>query len=218
MTRVALLVALLAALAGCSSDGRSGMPLFQSSRGEPVLVAGLRQYEEGQYNRAAMNLESALDLGLTEEESAKAHKHLAFIHCAQGREGPCRDEFRKALAIDPALELSPAESGHPVWGPIFRTTKLESNLFKLGLQQFDDGEYTASAKSLQTAIDRGLPDKERASAHKHLAFIHCVAKREQQCRDEFRKALAVDPTLTLEPAEAGHPIWGPVFRSLKASR
>ena len=50
-------------------------------------------------------------------------KHLAFINCSQGRTGPCRDDFRKALAIDPSLELSPAEAGHPTWGPIFRSLK-----------------------------------------------------------------------------------------------
>jgi hypothetical protein len=63
-----------------------------------------------------------------------------------------------------------------------------------------------------------VPDKQRANAHKHLAFIHCSWNQERECRDEFRKALAVDPTLELAPAEAGHPVWGPIFRSLKAGR
>jgi hypothetical protein len=35
----------------------------------------------------------------------------------------CREEFRKALTMDPSLELSPAEAGHPVWGPVFRSLK-----------------------------------------------------------------------------------------------
>ena len=61
-------------------------------------------------------------------------------------------------------------------------------------------------------------DKERADAHKYLAFIHCSSNRERQCRDEFRKALAVDPALELAPAERGHPVWGPIFRSLKWGR
>ena len=61
-----------------------------------------------------------------------------------------------------------------------------------------------------------MGDKQLASAHKHLAFIHCAANRQKLCRDEFRKALAADPTLELEPAEAGHPVWGPIFKSVKA--
>ena len=87
-----------------------------------------------------------------------------------------------------------------------------------GLRQYDAGEHGAAAKTLQQAIDRGLGDKDRAEAHKHLAFIHCSAGRERQCRDEFRKALAIDPALELAPAEAGHPVWGPIFRSLKAGK
>ncbi|MEP7330439.1 MAG: TssQ family T6SS-associated lipoprotein, partial [Betaproteobacteria bacterium] len=68
------------------------------------------------------------------------------------------------------------------------------------------------------ALRLGLttPD-EKASAHKHLAFINCVSKRPNGCRDEFRKAFAADPAFDLTPAEAGHPIWGPAFRSVKAA-
>jgi len=28
----------------------------------------------------------------------------------------------------------------------------------------------------------------------------------------------VDPPLDLAPAEAGHPVWGPIFRSLKSAK
>ena len=85
-----------------------------------------------------------------------------------------------------------------------------------GLKQYEDGEYAASLKNLQGAIDQGLADADRIVAHKHVAFIYCVSNRERQCRDEFRKALAIDPAMQLAPEEAGHPVWGPVFRSVKA--
>lgn len=88
-----------------------------------------------------------------------------------------------------------------------------------GIQQYDDGNYAESLKSLQSAVDLGLAGRSnRIKAHKHMAFIHCVAGRERQCREEFRKALEVDPQMELEPAEAGHPIWGPVFRAVKARK
>ena len=87
-----------------------------------------------------------------------------------------------------------------------------------GLRQYDDGAYADSAKSLNGALEQGLNDPERADAHKHLAFIHCASNRERSCREEFRKALAADPTLELTPAEVGHPTWGPVFKSVKAGR
>jgi len=55
-------------------------------------------------------------------------------------------------------------------------------------------------------------------AHKYLAFIHCAAGQVQQCRDEFRKVLEIDPSFDLRDDEAGHPTWGPVFRSMKARK
>jgi len=97
--------------------------LFQSRKGEPALAAGLKQYDEGEYAGSAKNLRAAINQGLSNKDLVSAYKHLAFINCASGRERQCRDEFRQALAIDPAMELAPAEAGHPVWGPIFRSLK-----------------------------------------------------------------------------------------------
>jgi Tfp pilus assembly protein PilF len=193
--------------------------LMEPSVGAAALRAGVRQYDEGAYAEAARYLQGAIDLGLNDAERERAHKYLAFIHCASRRERACREEFRKALTINPNFQLTAAEAGHPAWGPVFASLKASSaSPFKLALQQYEAGDYDESAKSFEGALREGLNEKERASAHKHLAFIHCAAQRERQCRDEFRKALAVDPALELEPAEAGHPVWGPVFRSVKAER
>jgi Tfp pilus assembly protein PilF len=192
-------------------------PIFRSMSASSALEGGLKQYEQGDYAESAKNLQTAIDVGLPEKERAGAHKHLAFIHCSANRERQCRDEFRKGLAADPGLDLTPAEAGHPAWGPIFLSVSGAAAL-SAALKQYEQGEYAESAKNLQGALDLGVPEKLRATAHKHLAFIHCSSSRERQCRDEFRKALAVDPALNLAPAEAGHPVWGPIFRSLKAGR
>jgi Tfp pilus assembly protein PilF len=202
MRRLTILL-LTAALSGCAA--------------QMTLSTGLRQYDAGEHGAAAKTLQQAIDRGLGDKDRAEAHKHLAFIHCSAGRERQCRDEFRKALAADPATQLDAAEAGHPVWGPIFRSMSGPS-AFSTGLKQYEEGEYAESAKNLQGAIDLGIPEKQRANAHKHLAFIHCASSRVGQCRDEFRKALAIDPALELAPAEAGHPVWGPIFRSLKAGK
>ena len=117
-------LALLALLAGCGTEpGRKIQDIFSTSKGQPALSAGLKQYEDGDYADAAKSLTSALEQGLNERERVNAHKHLAFIHCASSRERACRDEFRKALALDPAMQLAPAEAGHPLWGPVFRQMK-----------------------------------------------------------------------------------------------
>jgi Tfp pilus assembly protein PilF len=204
---------LLFMLAGCAQFDQ----LVQMTKAQVTLVRGLREFDAGDHNASAKTLASALELGLGDKDRATAHKHLAFIHCTAGREARCREEFRKALAADPKMRLDAAEAGHPVWGPIFRSMSGPGAL-STGLKQYEEGNYAESAKNLQGAIELGVEDKERANAHKHLAFIHCSSNRQQQCREEFRKALAIDPALELAPAEAGHPVWGPIFRSLKAGK
>ena len=214
MTLRALPVLLL--ITACSTQ--PWRDLMEPSVGASALNAGVRKYDEGSYADAARYLQGAIDLGLNDSEAVRAHKYLAFIHCASRRERACREEFRKALTINPAFQLSPAEAGHPAWGPVFVSVKAASpaSPFKLALQQYEAGEYDESAKNFEGALREGLGEKERANAHKHLAFIHCASQRERQCRDEFRKALEADPALELDAAEAGHPVWGPVFRSVKA--
>jgi len=211
--RPALILGLALLLPGCAQFDQ----LVQKTKAQTSLVKGLRQFDAGEHEASAKTLAEALELGLGNKDRAEAHKHLAFIHCTAGREARCREEFRKAIAANPKTRLDAAEAGHPVWGPIFRSLSGPGAL-SAGLKQYEEGEYAESAKNLQGAIELGIEAKERANAHKHLAFIHCSSNRQQQCREEFRKALAVDPALELAPAEAGHPVWGPIFRSLKPAR
>jgi Tfp pilus assembly protein PilF len=125
-------VAACALLAACdsapmkefTSDAKSAWgQLTGSSKGNAALATGLKQYDDGEFPQAAKNLQAALDQGLGNKDKVNAHKHLAFINCSENRMQRCRDEFRKALAIDPAMELGPAEAGHPGWGPVFRSVK-----------------------------------------------------------------------------------------------
>ena len=238
MARMILLAALVSALAGCATQQmRDLRAMFKPSKGYYALQLGMQQFEDAGYVDAARHLQLALDMGLTGVERAEAHKVLAFIHCASGREAACREEFQRAFASDPEFMLNDAERGHPVWGPVFASVKAGGGARKAaaepaeakvapnaepglqaGLRLYENGAYAESAKSLQAAIDQGLATADRARAHKYLAFIHCASSREQLCRDEFRKALADDPALDLAPAEAGHPIWGPIFRAVKAGR
>jgi Tfp pilus assembly protein PilF len=128
MRRITVLLAAVLALAGCESAPMKEIrqtfsDAFGSSKGEEDLTAGLRLYENGNYNDSMKQLQSALDQGLTKSGQLQAHKHLAFIHCASGRQAPCRNEFRKALTVDPNFDLTPAEVGHPLWGPVFAKEK-----------------------------------------------------------------------------------------------
>lgn len=85
-----------------------------------------------------------------------------------------------------------------------------------GVKSYEEGDYSASLSALQSALWMGLSRKDdQVTAYKYSAFIHCISGRDKQCRDAFKKALDIDPTFDLKPSEAGHPIWGPVFRGVK---
>lgn len=85
----------------------------------------------------------------------------------------------------------------------------------MGVWMYEDGDYGGAENYLKSALSQDTSDAERVRAHKYLAFILCAERRWQDCRREFREALAIDPNFQLTPAEQGHPTWGPVFRSLK---
>jgi Tfp pilus assembly protein PilF len=95
-----------------------------SSKGETELAFGIRAYEDGEHAYAARLLQQSLDAGLSGKfNQVRAHKYLAFIHCASSRMQQCRDEFRRALEVDPSFDLRDDEAGHPIWGPAFRSVK-----------------------------------------------------------------------------------------------
>lgn len=125
---ITISVTLLLITIGCSSLPFRDIVLdkLSSNKGNQALSMGIQNYEDGNYKTAAKNLQSALDLGLTfASDAVQAHKYLAFIHCLSNREKQCRDEFKKALEKDSKFDLKPAEAGHPLWGPVFRSVKAE---------------------------------------------------------------------------------------------
>lgn len=84
-----------------------------------------------------------------------------------------------------------------------------------GLRAYEDAQYDESEKHLQLALRSGLASpRDRASAHKHLAFIFCSTRRIEPCEDAFRSARSADRSFALSKSEAGHPLWGPVYRKL----
>lgn len=82
-----------------------------------------------------------------------------------------------------------------------------------GLRAYDDGQYALAEKQLQAALAAQLgSSRDRAAAHKVLAFIYCTSQRVPACEAAFRAARAADPGFALDAAERGHPLWGPVYR------
>jgi Tfp pilus assembly protein PilF len=84
-----------------------------------------------------------------------------------------------------------------------------------GIRAYDDGQYPQSEAALRKALGAGLASpRDRASAHKLLAFITCTSERVAECEAQFRAARAADPAFALGRGEAGHPLWGPVYRKV----
>ena len=87
-----------------------------------------------------------------------------------------------------------------------------------GVRNYEEGNYRTAQRRLQFALEEGLSRPDRVKAHKYLAFIACVSGQQLTCREEFGIAFELDPDFDLEPAEAGHPIWGPVFKNVKSKQ
>ena len=82
-----------------------------------------------------------------------------------------------------------------------------------GMRAYDDGQYPLAESALRVALAGSLRSaRDKAAAHKLLAFIFCTSNREMQCEAAFRSARESDTTFSLTRAESGHPLWGPVYR------
>lgn len=88
-----------------------------------------------------------------------------------------------------------------------------------GIELYDLGDFAGAIRKLS-----GSPEIASASipvrirALKYLAFSYCVTNRAALCRLQFEKALKLNPKFDLEPAEKGHPQWGPVFDRVKKAQ
>ena len=128
-----------------------------------------------------------------------------------------------ALAVAAALAacapMPPADAPKPVTPQITDDTLRVRAKEQLaaGIKLYDSGDYEGAQKNLSASLDHGLLGKsDQSRARKYLAFVHCLGGREALCAAEFRKAFEIDPSFALTSAEDGHPIWGPVYRNVRA--
>lgn len=237
-TMALLTLAACVPVAKAPDSSAPGVPTVTEAqlreRAAQNLALGQRQYEAGTFDDAQKSLNEALAHGvLSREDQAQARKLLAFIHCVSNREEACRAEFRKALEINSRFDLTAAESGHPIWGPIYRNVRAQlasasapqpapkalsksEQLLADGMAKYDAGEFDSALKILQSALKEGLESKaDQLKAVKHSAFCLCLAEKWGQCRTEFMKLFDIDPTFDLTPAEAGHPSWTRTYAGAK---
>ncbi|MDN7438705.1 TssQ family T6SS-associated lipoprotein [Burkholderia cepacia] len=112
-SHVLFLGALLLGAGGCSTS-----PTQSAARA--TVDSARAAYDSGDYGRTIALLSHAKEIdGADTDTQVAAHKLLAFSYCVTNRITPCRAEFSKILDLNPRFDLSPAEKGHPIWGPAF---------------------------------------------------------------------------------------------------
>lgn len=241
-------VFVLLAMSGCAllppltSTAPSADEVAKKERFERAQVNlndGLKRYESGNFDDAMKNFLLALDSGvLTVPQQINARKLMAFIHCASNRESACKDEFQKILSLDAKFDLPPAEAGHPSWGPVFRVVKGDGETRKVrfpvlpafvgpsvaekrisdGITSYEAGDYNKAIQTFQEALKEPIAESEQIRVRKYIAFSYCLTNRGALGRAEFMKILKLKPDFVLDPAEAGHPSWGPSFRAVKSKQ
>jgi hypothetical protein len=138
-------------------------------------------------------------------------------------EPPAPKAVARAAEPPPPKPAEPAEAAapKPAEAPAPATpvaNKGESHL-GTGLAAYENGDYKTARYELQAALTQGLANRaDRINAHKHLAFVACATGQREACKDHFRRVLAINSRFALTKAEAGHPIWGPVFIEAKTER
>jgi hypothetical protein len=119
--RVALASAALLAACALPAPPPVGVMDLSARPAERALLAGLKAYDDAQYESAERLFREALAAGLASpRDRGEAHKRLAFLHCAAGRLADCEAEFRLARQADRNFALDKSEAGHPVWGPVYK--------------------------------------------------------------------------------------------------
>lgn len=80
-------------------------------------------------------------------------------------------------------------------------------------QQYLAGDYGGVIRTVATSdtLAKG-PDDTRVEALKLQAYSYCLTQYTQLCEDGFVRILRIEPSFQLPPTEAGHPMWGPVFK------
>ena len=106
--------------APAGGHARAEAPAAPSSAG---LREGIALYNNGDYNDAIRRLGQADVTGGSKAVQLEAMKYGAFSYCLTSRQTLCRQQFDKALRLDPAFDLEPGEHGHPLWGPVFVKAK-----------------------------------------------------------------------------------------------
>jgi hypothetical protein len=128
-----------------------------------------------------------------------------------------------------AVETKPAatetaQSNAPVSAPAVKAPEpvvpavvKPEQLFAEGKDLYEKGDYRGAIRKLTTARDASDEVASiKQNSLKYLAFSYCVTNQRPLCKTQFSNLLKLTPNFELSRGEAGHPLWGPVFKEAKA--
>ncbi|MCK9687830.1 TssQ family T6SS-associated lipoprotein [Scleromatobacter humisilvae] len=117
-----------------------------------------------------------------------------------------------ALAVFGALTACETPQQQAPLGLTDLTERPAERALMGAMRAYDDADYPAVERQANEAMKLGLrSNRDVATAHKLRAFVYCTSNRLAACEAEFRAARTADPNFVLSHAEAGHPVWGPVY-------
>ena len=124
--------------------------------------------------------------------------------------------FPVVLLASALLATGCALTPPPPVGLLDVTSRPAERALQAGLRAYEEGQYPEGEKQLNLALSTGLVSpRDRAAAHKQLAFIYCTSSRTSDCEAAFRAARHADPAFALNKSEQGHPVWGPVYKRVQ---
>ena len=118
------------------------------------------------------------------------------------------------IAPKPAVIAAPVPDYRPVT-PAALPPSTPASLLSEGIALYDKGDYNGAIKRLAQANVPAAPKATQLSALKYTAFSYCLTSRQVLCRQQFEKALKLDPAFDLEAGEKGHPMWGKAWAKAK---
>lgn len=124
----------------------------------------------------------------------------------------------KVTATAPAASSARAAPAPVTTAPALLPAPTPISVLAEGIALYEKGDYNGAIKRLALANVPAAPKATQLSALKFTAFSYCLTGRQTLCRQQFEKALKIDPSFDLEAGEKGHPMWGPAWSKAKKSK
>ena len=138
---------------------------------------------------------------------------------------PIQKTTVKPKEVKPTAVATPVPAPTPAPAPIETPrpsppANTDIQALKEGIAMYNNGDYNGAIKKLGNTPEIWASHNKslQVSALKYLAFSYCVTSKTQLCRQQFERAIKIDPSFDLLPSEIGHPIWGPVFLKAKKAK